>query len=586
MELKLKMYAKNSFPKEGVFIKSSLISFWLQEIQNMGLSLEHIKVFPVPGKTANELYGCIVFLNSDVKYVKDIGKNNFCQLVENKLFIPENTIVFPELTAQEWNVLFSEKYHFMHPEIGFVELEDELIWSNFITKPNLIDVEVLEPRKSVAIPKLISSLRIEVDQEELLKQIENPLSEEEITEKLPFNMKKLLSGNNKEMDKFLAYLEKNPEMAMKMAIPIDTIGTGRGANTGSFSFNTGIRSRLNFSWIRRFFDNLSSGESSSTGFFRYGFVLLFVVLFRSCKGAELKANLTPILVFVGIVLLVVFLVTLLSKSGGSPSGAGGGSFLIDSNRFNTLQSRYEKLAQDYIARKEYEKAAHIYLKLLKNNHKAAKVLEDGKLYREAAVIYLKYLQDKKKAAECYEKGHAYNEAIALYKEMNEHEKVGDLYLILKNKKEADKYFTIVIDNYVKNFQYVKASLIYKNKIGDVTEAQELLLDGWKTNKDAGKCLNNYFANIDSNEELSLAIADVYKNDVISENKIVFLHLLKTEFKKSRELEEITRNIAYEIASEKIEENPNVASELIHFNKSNKSMIKDVLKFKLKTKNKL
>ncbi|OXB12362.1 hypothetical protein B0A68_19220 [Flavobacterium reichenbachii] len=585
MELKLKMHSKNSFPKEGVFIKSSLISFWLQEIQNMGLSLEHVKVFPVPGKTANELYGCIVFLNSGVKSVKDIGKNNFCQLVENKLFIPENTIVFPELTAQEWNVLFSEKYHFMHPEIGFVELEDELVWSNFITKPNLIDVEILEPRKSVAIPKLISSLRIEVDQEELLKQIENPLSEEEITENLPFNMKKLLSGNNKEMDKFLAYLEKNPEMAMRMAIPLDTIGTGRGANTGSFSFNTGVRSRLNFSWIRRFFDRLSSDGNNSTGFFRYGFVLLLVVLFRSCKGAELKANLTPILVFVGIVLLVVFLVTLLSKSGGSPSGAGGGSFLIDSNRFNTLQSRYEKLAVDYIVKKEYEKAAHIYLKLLKNNHKAAKVLEDGKLYREAAVIYLKYLQDKKKAAECYEKGHAYNEAIALYKEMGEDEKVGDLYLILKNKKEADKYFTIVIDNYVKNFQYVKASLIYKNKIGDVTEAQELLLDGWKTNKDGGKCLNNYFANIDSNEELSQAIAHVYKHDVTSENNMVFFHLLKTEFKKGRELEELTRNIAYEIAAEKIEENPNVASELINFNKSNKSIIKDVLKFKLRAKKK-
>ncbi len=150
--------------------------------------------------------------------------------------------------------------------------------------------------------------------------------------------------------------------------------------------------------------------------------------------------------------------------------------------------------------------------------------------------------------------------------------------ILNNKSEADKYFNKVIENYKTNFQYVKVSLVYKNKIGDTTNAQNLLLEGWKTNKDAGKCLNNYFANISSAEELSVAVTNVYKNEVSAQNVAVFLHLLKHEFTKHEELEEMIRNIAYEIAASRIDINPEVASELVHFNKNNKSLLKDVMKY--------
>ncbi|MDX6187904.1 hypothetical protein SGQ83_00950 [Flavobacterium sp. Fl-318] len=583
MEFKLKMQATNSFPREGIIIKSKSISFWLQEIQQMGLSLETIKVFPVPGTVANELYGCIVFFNAAVGTIKDIGKNNFCQLIEDKLFIPEHTTVLPKLVKEEWKTLFSEKYHLLHPEIGFVALEDELVWSDFLKRPNEVAVEVLEPRKSVAIPRMISSLRIEVDKEELLKEIENPLSEEERIEKLPFNLKKLMNGNNREMDKFLAYLEKNPEMAMKLGIPLDTIGSERGGNLANYFFSPGHESRLNFEWLGRFFNESSGGDSNGTGFFRYGFVLVFVILFRSCKGAELRDNFPSILVFIGVVIFVILMISFWSGFQRKSSNSGGGSALVDSARFSTLQSKYEKLAEDFVRRKEYEKAAHIYLKLLKRNDKAAIVLEEGKLYREAGAVYLKYLQNKKKAAECYEKGCVYKEALALYKELNEHEKVGDLYAILKNKEEADKNYYNVVGFYKTNYQYLKAALVCKNKIGNSTEAQDLLLEGWRSEKDASNCLNNYFATIKV-EKLSDAITAVYKKEVTDKNKEKFLETLKHEFAKDKILEDITRSIAYEIVADRIDENPEIASQLIHFNKTNNSMVKDVMKFKWKKRN--
>jgi tetratricopeptide (TPR) repeat protein len=586
MELKLKLHSKNSFPKEGIFIKSKSIGFWLDEIQNLGLTLENCRVFPVPGTTANELYGCMVLVDFRTAKIKDLGKNNFYQLIENKLFIPENTTVVPKLAKEEWSKLFSDHFHLLHPDIGLVELEQEIVWADYIQKPNLLDIEVIEPRKSVAIPSFISSLRIEVDQEELLKQIEDPYSEEEKDENLPFNLKKLMMGNNKEMDKFLAYLEKNPEKAMKLAIPLDTIGSGRGGHEGQFTFNSGLVNDFNLEGLGQFLNKLFSGNGFTINMIRWGILVLFVVLVKSCDGPSSTIDFGSIMKFMFLCLIIFFFIRAAigdKASDRNRTKSSGGAALVDSDRFNTLQSRYEKMAEEYVSRKEYEKAAHIYLKLLKNNHKAAMVLEQGQLYREAAGVYLKYLKNRAKAAECYEKGHVYSEAIVLYKELNDFEKVGDLYLSLKNKKEADKHFRIVTDNYEKNSQYVKASLIYRNKIGEVKKAQELLLEGWRTNKDPSKCLNNYFANILSVDVLSTEISTIYEKEVDETSNIRFLNILKHEFSKDQKLEEVTRNIAYQIVADKIEERPELASELLHFNKNNTSMTKDVMKYKLKVK---
>lgn len=583
MELKLKINTKNTFPKGGIFIKSASAEVWLHEIQNIGLSLDSIAVFPVPSIRANELLGCLLVFNQSNIKITEIGKNNFYQLAANKLFIPENTLITPELTEDEWSNLFSEEYHFLHPEIGLVELKEEVNWANLLQLPMQKEIEITEPSKTVSIPQFITSMRIEIDQEKILETIENPPSEEEIIGKMPFDMQKVMKGNQKEMDKFMAFLDKNPKLALQYAIPLDTLGTSRGDNYGKFSFGSEKVFRSFFSKIGDLFGGQSGGL---TLIFRLIFVLFFVSGIRSCSSGKSNFTAHSFFVFVVVLILVVLIISFLSRGESSGSGsASGGSFLVDSERFSSLQSKYEKLAEEFIEKGDYQKAAHIYLKLLKNYPKAAEVLEKGELYSEAAAIYLKYCKNKQKAAACYEKGHAYKEAIEIYKELNDNEKVGDLYVILKDKKEADKYFNRVIENYKTNFQYIKASLVYKNKIGDVTEAQEILLEGWKTNKDAGKCLNNYFVNIDSAEDLSIAINDVYKNTVIPENAPVFLHLLKHEFTKHEENQGMIKNIAYEIVADRIDKNPDVASELVHFNKNNKLMLKDVMKYKLKAKKK-
>lgn len=694
MEFKLRPFSKNLFPKGALLLCDASPRIWLQEIQRMGFGLKDVSVFPVPSSVANELYGCLLVFKNIPKGI-DVGRNLFFQNVNNKLFIPENTLVTPMVSMLEMEQLFAEQYHVFHNDFGLVALDEEVDWMTVLTDATEVSCTVVVPAKSVTLPKSITSLRIEIDEEALLKALEVPVTEEAFLENLPFDMKKVLRGNQREIDKFLAYLDKNPEMALQLGIPLDVMHTSRGDQSGSFSFRGNGSGWFDLS---KFFKGGTSGSFSGSGgglfsgslpsfgsmgsdgfararkaFFRIVWVVFMLSMFFSgasilyffkwllvlgaaagviyfiikltsgdSSGHEIRKvsqhttsknnysstnrsmdryfpavvlvvivvmsimfvkfiasdfvdrSISPLPYLIGFFILVIVVVFLLLSlmnalgnagwSGTRSGGTSGNAALLDSDRFSSLQNKYEQLAQDFIGQKEYEKAAHVYLKLLQNNFKAAQVLEEGKLYPEAATVYLKHCQNKPKAAECYENGKAYKEAIAICKELEMTEKVGDLYLLLNDKVAANEYFYKVVADYTANSQYVKASLLLRNKIGSIPEAQELLLEGWRSNKDAGTCLNNYFFNIENEKELQNAIVKVYATETSDTNLETFLMVIKKEYKKSEALQVVVKDIAYEIVAKRIDQNPQIASELLSFNKSDRNIAKDVMNYKFTTKN--
>lgn len=579
MELKLKIHTRNRYPKRGIFIYGNTLQQWIAEIDRMGFSLEKISVFPVPGTVANQLYGALVVYDELPQPFGDIGKNSFFQQVGDKVFIPERTMLFPELTKAEFATVFSEHYHLMHPEIGLYELEEEICWKTVLALPVEKECNITEPLNSIKIPTRIHSFQIKVDEEKVLAQIENPLTEQQLIDKLPFDLKKVMKGNEREIGKLLAYLDKNPEYALQFAIPLDTLGSSRGGNGGRFIFgnriNHGLRSGLGeaFEKIKNLL--LTNGIS------RFVFTVVFLSVLRNLNTENVGSVIGAL---VGISVIVFLFWFIFSGSGGEASH-GGGSGLIHSDRFNQLLLKYENLAEEYIKKGEYHKASHIYLKLIKNHHRAAIILEEGKLYNDAAVIYLKYQNNIGKAAECYEKGHAYQEALALYKQLNFNEKAGDMYVKLHNSDEANNYYKLVVDQYINENRHVKAALVCKDKMNDTAEARELLLKGWGQKRDAENCMRAYFMTFDTVDGLSSEIVSVYKVHTDPFNRKVFLQVLKGEFTKDKDLEEVTRNIAYEIVAENISDNSQIASELISFNKNNKSILKDVIKFKMNKKGK-
>lgn len=293
---------------------------------------------------------------------------------------------------------------------------------------------------------------------------------------------------------------------------------------------------------------------------------------------------SPIEFLGGVVGLAVFFLLLcafaLSYKGSGLGSGRGSNVMVGETVFDKLRRKYRELAEKYEQEKNYQQAAYIYLKLLKDGYAAAAVLEKGQYYEEAASVYLKYCKNKQKAAECYESARSYKKAIDLYTELNEIEKTGDLYRLLYDEKAALDCYYKVVDDYKDKFQYVKASLVYRNKIHDTSEAQSLLMEGWINDKDATNCLTNYFENIKDYKALNSEMASVFANHTPEEKRHAFLQVLKIQFSKDDALKETSRDMAYEIISSQLRKNKNIASELLHFNKENQTLLKDISKFRM------
>lgn len=564
MELNLKPYHKNLHPVVGLLIKSPSPLHWVKQMQKLDVTLHQAEIYPLPGATANSIWGCLIFLN-DVS-VTDAGANAFCQLAENILFLPEHALLYPTLLSGELQKLLKNKKHILHPEIGFYELGEALNPCDLITLPKEKAIEITSPLASAFIPLTIRSYQVKnTEPEQLLRQMEaqfpegkkfeekplNPLehlklffyrqilgsgqgSEGSVTdnsilarflnrlgkllskddvplsEKMQADLADLERRNEKHLDKLLAMLRDNPTEALKYALPLDENGSSRGGVNGIF--------KISHRWLD------------------------------------------------------------FSLFGNSASGSGSAAFSGDA--YMKLQAEYQATARRLIAEKEYRKAAFVYMKLLKNPYEAATCLEQGELYQEAAIVYQKYCNNISKAAECYEKARMIQNAIDLYKEIGDNEKIGDLYALINNRKEALRYYKIVADNYISNHKYLKASFVYGKKMQDQASAQEILLQGWRKNLDAFNCLNNYLANIDNEKAVAAEIMSLYHNEVTPVNSQTFLRILTYEFEKAQEVKPLIKDLAHQIIVSNVKNDPSIITYLKSFGKSDKLLLKDTLRFKL------
>ena len=568
MELRIKPGNINQYPQQGVLIRGRSLTYWITQLQPLGLPLSAIKVYPIPDNTPNSIWGCLVV--SPEAPQSDIGPHERCQCVANLLFIPEKAVLYPQVTAAELDRLLHAKPHILHPAFGLVPLEEEVDWLACVTKPTLATVEIHLPAPPAFLPSTIKSFqRQSVSPEEVLNDLEtNVFPQQQKLENRPLSwlekgklwayralfgkasqtseqppsrllswlapvMRRLSSQshwqqdwqedhqqlekrNQKQIDRLLNLLKDNPSEALKYAIPLDEEGTGRGTRS----------SRLNLS--RRWFDfSLFNSASSPT--------------------------------------------------------AGSGTTLLPDEYFDQLRHQYEATAQDLISRGEFHQAAFVYLKLLKAPLRAATTLEQGQLYPEAAAIYQQYLNNHKKAAECYEKGCMIPEAIRLYRALEQYEKVGDLYQAIHQPQEAQVHYQKVANHYVAQHQYVQAARVYRNKMNDETSAQEWLLTGWRTGRDAYRCLDYYLSNIKEAKPLRAAIQTLYEQEVDEHNSESFLEVLKHAYRKHTSLEEPIRDLAYEIIASRLSTNPALTSELRSFHASDPQLFKDTLRYKLNRK---
>ena len=573
MKLRLKPHSKNRFPIGGLLIKSTSPRHWILEIQRIGLPFSGLEIYPIPGLTANSVWGCFVVSGSknEALIKAQAEQNELVQQVTSNLFIAEKSILYPNLTLAEIQKLFPKNLYVLHPEFGFAELSEPIDYQSFMSVSEAEECVITSPETSFFTPKKIKSFQVITESpEEVLKDLENKVFPKEegmndeplnllekgklqayqalfsdkpggglggglsgmlgglggaigsafpgmgkLGEQMMRDFEELKRRNQEQLDKLMEMLKNDPNEALKYAIPLDSEGTSRGGVGGEMG------------WLQRWGDFSLFGDNGRSG------------------------------------------------------GSGGGIDLGD--RYFELLAQYRATAQQLEAEGEHQKAAFIYMKLLKDFHSAATALENGKHYKEAAVVYLKKVKNKVKAAECYEKGNMILEAIELYKELQNFEKVGDLYVGLNKRKEANSYYQMVANKYITSNQYLKASLIYREKMHDKMKGQDLLLRGWVEYKDAYNCLNNYFVNIEDSKDFKKELDAVFENHVNQKNRELFLRVLTFEYDRRKELSEPIREMAYEAISAQIPSDERIVSFLKNFNRKDKELVKDTIRFKVNRK---
>lgn len=580
MELKLNISKHSEFPIGGFLISGSNPKTWLLELQALNFSLNQVKIYPVPGNVPNVLWGCFVLSINNLN-LKDVGKNEGCQRVFPNLYIPEKAKLVPQVLASDYERHFQEKMHLFHPDFGLVELSDDFKLAELLEIPSEQFVYTFKPAKSVFIPTKIDRFEIrKVEDEDPLKKLEDkvvphpeklddkPLSLKEkaklkLYSKL-FNRKKnkegkeelepngLLKGINKlkgvfgakgesegmkrdlenleernkeQVDRLMDMLKNNPDEGLKYAVPLDQNGSNRGTNDGLIDISK-----------------------------RWGGLSLFGGIIGGLFGG-------------------------LGGMSGGGNQPGGGSVDIGDG-FQRLSDQYYKTATELLAKKEYEKAAFVYLKLLKRYDLAGGALEDGGLYHEAAQVYLKYMNDKTRAAKAFEKGKMITEAIELYEELKDHEKVGDLYVSLNKRALANEAYQRKVDVFLSGFSYFKAAEIYRNKMLLTDEAQLTLMRGWDEGRHGYDCLTTFLANYPEKNRIS-KINEIRQEKVDRTNREEFLRVIHHEFKKDgqKEQEEL-REMAYSLVAEHVTNNPYIVEELRKFNLKDKEIIKDTTRFKI------
>ncbi len=561
MELKLKLSKNNIAPLEGLLIKGGTLRSWATAMQTLGLSPEQHPLYVLPGTTANSEWGCIISVKKD-ELPQDIGPYAYCQLVEGLLFIPVFTNVFPKIISGELKKVLLNTPHLLHPEIGLVKLETPLNWSEYLLVGTPEKKLIFPSPSRLSIPSRVRSFRIEaLSPEELLSQLDQQIgSDEDLPEHCPLNL--MEKAKLKLLQQFFSE-EAKGENGERPAEKLDAIRKMFGG--------------VDDDWLERLEKEYNELEERNKKEVER---LLDLLKKDPKKGLQYAIPLDD--KGTGRGFSGGFGDFTLSKRWGNFSlgreGSGGSGGVNLGDDFYRIREQYMKTAEELIRNGDFREAAFVYLKLLKNYRLAAETLEKGGLYSEAASVYLKHLSDRRMAANCYEKANNLMEAIDLYKEIKMFEKVGDLYLKLDDKEAAYLHYEMVVENYLENFQYLKAGLLVKDKMDDLSRARDLFHQGWIEKCDIYNCLNNYFNTFKEETDFRFALQELVKNENLSRKQYeVLVTTLQVEFsKREGVMASEIRDIAYAIISKQAKVNPQLVQSLRGFNPFDLELRRDLI----------
>lgn len=265
----------------GVFVENPNMSAWMEAASALGT--DTVRFYPIPGMTANSVVGALLIASeipkeSSTSYptVYRVGAEMFALSMSN---------ISPKMDDAALTKRLGATPHFFHPVYGLMELTEFTYWSNYL-RLNQREIDVRTPATAPNVPDRLSNYYIrEVPPEEVLKSLiersvpsrstfdDKPLSSWEKfklktyravlgkggndessgaegiegaaaqssskkswwkrkKEGMHQDMENLEERNKKELDKLMNLLKKDPDEALKYALPIDRSGNSRGPEVG------------------------------------------------------------------------------------------------------------------------------------------------------------------------------------------------------------------------------------------------------------------------------------------------------------------------------------------------------------------
>lgn len=587
MELKLIPTSANVHPVVGFFIKGKNPNHWVKELQRMQVALHKCKVYALPGSHANSIWGCVVF-TTDVPDTSILLQNKQCLEVCKNFYVPENSTVSPTISATDAKLLFAGKKAVMHPDFGYFELQEQLYFDDYIHSPTEKFRYIFQPAESQYTPHQVRSFSVkEVDGdkdvfEKLQEEVAPKPSKKSMTKLNPFEKAKLAfykammgSGSKKgtaktgetEDGKGSKGIDIGEFKGSKFGNFLDKISGVLGNNTPKPLQNLAEKLAQDFEQLQKrnelmaqkLMDMLKNNPDEAL---KYALPLDGEGSSRGHAGTfDLDRRFGDLNLF-----------------GNWGRGYGGGSVDLG-DKYWEVRRQYVQMAEDYIKKNDYKRAAFVHMRLLGDKYKAAQILQEGGYYQDAAKIYLDYLKNKGKAAECYEEGRYYKEAIELRKDLKQFEFVGDLYTKVKDQSAALTFFNKAVNLRLENRNFQDAARIYRNKMNEQQLAQETLLKGWKENKKASVCLEEYFDHINDKKELKKQIHQLNEETVNANNANAFLDVAYKKVGRDNEMKDYVDQLSYQLIAKYHNKNRAILQKLKTIHPKDKVISKDIGRYR-------
>jgi len=159
MELSLTSNHKDNYPVCGFFIEDARLTGWMSTLFKLELDPLRVEIHVLPSHTANEIWGCLVLVNSS-NLPSNLGKHQTAHMLGGQLIIPEKSKVLPELTAYDFERLFLADTYVFHPDFGLFKLVEPISLEAHINFGELLMLDSSRPKDYKNISGEIMALMV------------------------------------------------------------------------------------------------------------------------------------------------------------------------------------------------------------------------------------------------------------------------------------------------------------------------------------------------------------------------------------------------------------------------------------------